>query len=52
MLTNLINHPKTTFTGVALAVLQVLANGRDWKSIALAAFTAILGAVAKDPSSH
>ena len=52
MLTNLFAHPKTTLSGVLLAVLQVVANGRDWKSISLALFTAVLGALAKDPNSH
>lgn len=51
MLTNIWAHPKTTLAGIGLAVLHVLANGRTWQSIALAIFTAILGAIAKDPNS-
>ena len=42
-------HWKTTASGALLAALQIIANGRDWKSIAIAVFTAILGIVAKDP---
>lgn len=51
MLTNILAHPKTTLTGIALAVLQVLANGRSWQAITLAVVTGILGAVSKDPNS-
>ena len=42
-------HWKTTLAGVIIAVLQVIANGRDGKTIATAALTAILGVIAKDP---
>jgi hypothetical protein len=44
-------HWQTSFAGAALAVLQVILNGRDGKTLALAAFAAALGAVAKDPAS-
>lgn len=52
MLNNVTQHLKTTLTGAALAALQVLANGRDWKTIALAVLTAVLGALAQDPSKQ
>lgn len=51
MLTNIAAHPKTTLVGALLAALQILANGRSWQAIALAVFTAVLGALSKDPNS-
>ena len=48
-MSNFWKHLHTTLTGVALAALQILANGRDWKSIGLAIGTAVLGGIAKDP---
>ena len=51
MLTNIWAHPKTTLAAAALAALQVLAHGVNWKSLLLAAGMAALGAISKDPNS-
>lgn len=51
MLTNITKHWKTTLLGAGLAIGQVLLNGRDGKSLALAIITALLGAFSKDPNS-
>lgn len=52
MLKNISAHPKTTIIGALLAVSGVLANGRPWASIAVAAFTALLGALSQDPQKN
>lgn len=49
MISNLWNHWKTTAAGAGLAALHVIAAGVNWKQLALAALTAALGAIAKDP---
>jgi hypothetical protein len=52
MLKNISAHPKTTIIGALLAAAGVLANNRSWGSIAIAAFTAILGALSQDPAKQ
>lgn len=39
---------RTTLAGLAAAVMTVNANGVSWKSLLAAAFTALVGALAKD----
>lgn len=51
MLTNITKSWKSTLAGVALAVFQVVVNGRDTKTLLLAVVTAALAAVCKDPNS-
>lgn len=48
MLNRIFGHIKTTLIGAALAALQVVIAGVDWKHLAIAAATAALGAFAKD----
>lgn len=50
MLNNVFSHWKTTASGLALAILQVVLNGRSTKEIASALAVAILGALAQDPT--
>lgn len=49
--TNLFTHWKTSLAGGALAAWQVLQHGANWKSLLMAAATAALGAIAKDPKA-
>jgi hypothetical protein len=49
-LSNFWQHPRTTLSAAALAVLQVLLNGRSGRSVALACAMAALGAISRDPA--
>ena len=49
MLTNILTHWKTTASGVALAILQVVLDNRSPKQLAVALATAVILAISKDP---
>ena len=51
MLKNVFGHWKSTLAGAGLAALQVALAGVNWKAILVAAGTAFLGAIVKDPGS-
>jgi hypothetical protein len=51
MINNIWAHPKTTLSGIGLAVLQVILNGRSGKAVLVAALMAALGALSQDPTT-
>lgn len=51
MLSNIKGHWRTTLSGVVLGIGHVLLGGRSKQDVAIAIFTAVLGALAKDPNS-
>jgi uncharacterized membrane protein YjjB (DUF3815 family) len=48
MFNNALKHWKTTATGIGLALLQLILNGRSTKELALATAAIIVGAISKD----
>lgn len=48
MLDRILGHYKSSLTGVALGVFQIVLNGRSTKDFALAIVTLLLGLLSKD----
>ena len=51
MLSNIVNHWKTTLGGLLVAVATVVLNGRTPHSFYVAVAVAVLGAISKDPDA-